>query len=230
MKLTFSTLILLLIFYLEGNGQNSKLGNIHILPRLGIQFATIAGHNQWGQQLDDKSILGFRAGADAEIRITNKFFLQPGLHYAVKGSISEKGFYRPDHGVNLRLSYLELPVLVTLKPGIGKQHFCIGIGPYVAMGLTGRQSVDEIGNKPVSFKKSIGLLMANFSDPYEYYRRFDWGGQFIAGLEFSIGLTVQFHTQFGLKNTRPEIDGNEPYPDKWVAKNSATGLSFGYRF
>jgi hypothetical protein len=57
-------------------------------------------------------------------------------------------------------------------------------------------------------------------------KRFDAGGNLLAGYEFANKLSFQLNAQLGLVNINPEISGS----DKTKYRNTGFGVSLGYRF
>ena len=58
-------------------------------------------------------------------------------------------------------------------------------------------------------------------------KRMDYGGNLLAGYEFSSGLSFQLNAQLGLTDIHSEVQG---VGDKAKYKNTGFGVSTGYRF
>lgn len=154
--------------------------------------------------------VGFSIGGIADIKISENFYLQPGLYYINKGYSSsfKEDEYKYTQTTNLH--YLEIPVLASYRHSINNDIELQGnFGPYIAVGLGGKikwsekEDNEELnGNYPafgVDEKESRGDL-----------KRFDFG------LSFGAGVTMKEHYYVGIKydlgllnmlNTKDEHSG-----------------------
>ncbi|MFL5746254.1 MAG: outer membrane beta-barrel protein, partial [Niastella sp.] len=82
--------------------------------RAGLNFQNITGDDGDGHKYDNKLKTGINIGLNAEIPIAEDFYIQPGLLFATKGAKDDN--YRK---INVRLSYLEIPINLLFKPELG---------------------------------------------------------------------------------------------------------------
>jgi len=186
--------------------------------RAGVNFTNINGKDGAGNDLHGKLKTGMNAGINAEIPIAPDFYVQPGLLFTTKGA-KDKDWDK----VKYRLSYLEVPVNLLYKPELGDGKLLLGIGPYAAVAVGGSYT-DPTGNKK-DFKFAHDVTAAEASTPH--MKRMDYGGNLLAGYEFSSGLSFQLIAQLGLADIHSEVQG---VGDKAKYKNTGFGVSVGYRF
>ncbi|MFZ2285921.1 MAG: porin family protein [Bacteroidales bacterium] len=230
MKMRIKHLTLSAIIILSSLAVQAQIG-FGILG--GVNFQNINGKSSNGTKLENGLLTGFHAGVSVNIPIAADFYFQPGLLFSLKGSNNE--FYSPpakasgDYTTTTRLSYVELPLNLLFRPQLGNGHILLGFGPYIAYGITGKETTQLSSisiERPVKFKNSV----ENWTDLVNnaYYRPFDAGANIFFGYEFSMGAFVQLNAQLGLLKINPE------YPwisdDQTAYKNTGYGLSLGYRF
>ncbi|MFN2457501.1 MAG: outer membrane beta-barrel protein [Chitinophagaceae bacterium] len=122
-----------------------------------------------------------------------------------------------NNGDKVKIHYLEVPVNFVYKPMLGTGNLLLGFGPYAAFGIGGNVNAREI-----EFTEKFNTSSA------PQFKRFDAGGNLLAGYEFANNLSFQLNTQLGMINIRPENDQNRSDKSKW--KNTGFGVSLGYRF
>lgn len=152
-------------------------------------------------KLDTKMIPTFDAGIFYEIPVAPEFFIRPELSFARKGADYELDLL----GVTLldeeiRLSYLEVPILFLYKGGLGNSKVLLGFGPYMAYGIKGEMFDEDV------------------------YKPFDMGGKIMFGFEFGGGLSAALNASTGL------IDIAESEVVDSKVTNTGFGLTLGYRF
>lgn len=199
---------------LSATAQNTSFG-----VRAGVNFTNINGKDGAGNDLDGKIKTGFNAGINAEIPIAEDFYVQPGLLFTTKGA-KDKNWDK----VKYQLAYLEVPVNLLYKPELGDGKLLLGLGPYVAYAVGGSYT-DPTGNKK-DFEFANDVTAAEAATT-PHMRRLDFGGNLLAGYEFSSGLSFQLNAQLGLKDIHSEVQG---VGDKAKYKNTGFGVSVGYRF
>ncbi|MFL5746255.1 MAG: porin family protein [Niastella sp.] len=198
---------------LGATAQNTSFG-----VRAGVNFTNINGKNGAGNDLDGKLKTGFNAGINAEIPIAEDLYVKPGLLFSTKGA-KDKNWDK----VKYQLSYIEVPVNLLYKPELGDGKLLLGIGPYAAFAVGGSYT-DPTGNKK-DFEFAHDVTAAEASTPH--MKRMDYGGNLLAGYEFSSGLSFQLNAQLGLADIHSEVQG---VGDKAKYKNTGFGVSVGYRF
>lgn len=199
----------------------------------GVNFQNINGKDSNGDKLENGLLTGFHAGVNVNIPVAPDFWFQPGLLFSVKGAKNE--FFNPplkaagDYTTTTRLSYIELPLNLLFRPQLGNGHLLLGFGPYLAYGISGKETtqLNSVSvERTVKFKNSV----EGWIDLVEnaYYRPFDAGANILFGYEFAMGAFVQLNAQLGLLKINPEYSWISD--DQTAYKNTGYGLSLGYRF
>lgn len=184
--------------------------------RAGVNFQNINGKDANDNTLENDILTGFHAGVNAEIPVGTGSYIQPGVLYSAKGA----KYQNSDNKV--KLNYVEVPINFVYKPILGTGNMVLGFGPYVAYGISGKS---EIGGQERdveftdTFNPNVGALQ---------FKRFDAGGNLLAGYEFANKVSFQVNAQLGLVNINPELTSNSNDKTKW--RNTGFGLSLGYRF
>ncbi len=160
---------------------------------------------------DKFGIFGWQGGVVAEIDF-GKFALQPALLFSQKGEhfqtkayfVQTSGLSGSESGSINRYNWLEIPVNVVYTVR-GVQVFA---GPYVAMGMGGRQKGTTLRASP-----NVRYAPLQFDEPIEYgpntsNRRLDAGVNF--GLGYRKGpVQVQLGYGLGLVNLH-QVDADNP--------------------
>ncbi|MFT3822463.1 MAG: porin family protein [Chitinophagaceae bacterium] len=157
------------------------------------------------------SIGSFHLGAVAEIEVAKNFYVRPKLLLSGKGACfkgdNDLGF--GSDKVTLRPYYLELPVNAVYKYTLkNKMKLFAGFGPSFAYGLFGNI---KSGNQKDDVFQDDG------------FKRFDFGLNYLAGVEFAKGLVASIYYTQGLSNA---YNGNTDENLKW--KNRVFSISIGY--
>jgi hypothetical protein len=128
----------------------------------------------------------------------------------------------------LTISYLELPLHFVFNIPIKKNYFNIGVGPYIAYGIAGKnknhysyngESIDDATIISSSLKYNL------FSGEKKCYNPLDYGLNGFVGFSFSNGLIVKAGYSLGLAN----ISLDTKYLEENV-KNNHFYLSLGISF
>lgn len=207
--------------------EEDKLVSIGI--RAGVNLQKIYGDDFMGNKLSNDFTTGFHAGINAELFISEGFYLQPGLLYSTKGA------ERKNNNIEYtqHISYIELPVNLLFKPELGSGKLLLGAGPYAAYGISGKNKTKTGGtaveldakfkNKITAAEYATTLLNGAY-----YLKPFDFGGNVLIGYELNSGFSLQLNGQLGLSQINPKADGVAADKSKW--KNIGFGASLGYRF
>jgi hypothetical protein len=155
-KLLFVTVITVVLGLANVNAQETKFG-----AKAGLNFAFITGDNAKNYDITSD----FYFGAMAEIKISDKFFLQPELLYSVQGyntNIDSEGF--------IALNYLSIPLLAKYYI---TEKLSLEAGPQIGFLLSTKggtkdykdlfKTTDFGVNFGISYKLNNGL---NFSARY----------------------------------------------------------------
>lgn len=184
--------------------------------RAGVNFQNLNGEVA-GIDLDNKLKTGFHIGVNAEIPVAPEFYLQPGVLFSTKGAKSE-------NDTKTNISYVEVPVNFVYKPVLGTGKLILGIGPYIGFGVGGKIKPEDGDDVDIEFENDIDLDQVDGP----YLRGLDYGGNLLAGYEFSNKFSVQLNAQLGMANLFPKVEGEKP--DNTKIKNTGFGVSVGYRF
>jgi hypothetical protein len=172
--------------------------------RAGVNLANVSVTDKGG--IDDaKMLTTFQVGVIGDLNITSFLAIQPGLVFTGKGTKVQSGeqgdanYYRATSNPY----YLELPVNLVLKTPKGPTKFFAGAGPYLAMGIAGKNKVNGsvLGT---GFSSEEKIKWSN-DDPttidYEegagfgIMKRFDYGLNGLLGIETE---HVVFSANYGL--------------------------------
>ena len=172
----------------------------------GINFANVS-INSNGDIDDAKTLTSFQVGIIGDLRVAPFFYVQPGLIFTGKGTKTQSGtegsanWYRATSNPY----YIEVPVNFVLKTPTGPVKFIAGAGPYLAMGIAGKNKVNGafLG---AQFSSEDNIKWSN-DDPstlnqeegsgFGIMKRFDYGLNGLLGLEFSKAV-VTANYGFGL--------------------------------
>lgn len=194
--------------------------------RAGVNFQNINGRDVFDEKLENKLKTGFHVGVNAEVPVARDFYVQPGVLFTTKGAIN-----KDDEDIKLNLSYIEVPINFLYKPVLGAGRLLLGIGPYIAFGIGGNVSNASGEERDIEFTKEVSpqdFASATAAGHYPYFKRFDAGGNLLAGYEFSNKFSFQLNAQLGMININSDIEGISDNDTKF--KNTGFGLSLGYRF
>ena len=185
--------------------------------RAGVNFQTLNGKDVSGNSLENNINTGFHAGLNAEIPVGTGSYLQPGILYSRKGAELQSGSRD-----EIKLNYIEVPVNFVYKPLVGLGNMVLGFGPYVAYAING--NVEQGGSsRNIDFDAAY-----NVNDPTTQFKKFDAGGNLLAGYEFANRMSVQVNAQLGLVDINKENPTHADDQTRW--RNTGFGLSVGYRF
>ena len=206
--------------YSQTATQVDALGGTTFGIRAGVNFQNLNGKDFEDDDLDNKMLVGFNIGANAEIPIAQDFYVQPGLLFSTKGAKLDD-----ETDVKVKLSYLEIPINLLYKPVLGDGKLLLGFGPYLAFALGGKVT-DGDNDLDIEFEKEISQDQAGSFTPY--FKRMDAGANLLVGYELSSRISAQLNAQLGLVNINPEVTGLDDDDSK--TKNTGFGISIGYRF
>jgi len=140
MKLRSCLTLLVLLLFISFSIQAQKG---QAVLHAGVNFTRVSLTN--GGKYDASDILTtFQFGISGDYHLGSFFYIQPGLSYTGKGSKVSDG--DPDDNTTWYKAtsnpfYIEIPVNVVLKSP-GKQKFFIGAGPYIGVGVGGKNKAE----------------------------------------------------------------------------------------
>jgi hypothetical protein len=184
--------------------------------RGGVNLANVSVTDKGG--IDDaKMLTSFQVGIIGDLNITSFLAIQPGVIFTGKGTKTQSGnegdanFYRATSNPY----YVEVPVNLVFKTPTGNSNFFIGAGPYIAMGIGGKNKVN--GNiAGVSFNSEKTIDWSN-DDPttlneeegagFGIMKRFDYGLNGTVGIEAS-KLVISANYGLGLAKLQSGSGGS----------------------
>jgi hypothetical protein len=150
-------------------------------------------------------LASFQVGIIGDIQLGSILYFQPGLLFTRKGTKIQSGtegsadWYK----ASTNPYYIELPATLILKSSSGPVRFFGGAGPYLAMGITGKNRV-EGALFGTSFKSEKSIDWSN-DDPttlnneegagFGIMKRFDYGLNGTVGID---GKSAVFSVNYGL--------------------------------
>jgi opacity protein-like surface antigen len=139
------------------NAQEVKFG-----AKVALNVATLTGDVE-----DASSLVGFQVGGFAEIKVSEKFAVQPELMYSTQGASFDGG--------DSKLNYLNIPVMA--KYYVAKS-FSLEAGPQIGFLLSAKADGEDIKDETSSV--DFGL---NFGAGYDFTENLS------AGLRYNLGLS-----------------------------------------
>ncbi|WP_166921878.1 porin family protein [Flavobacterium poyangense] len=175
------------------NAQQTRFG-----VKGGLNISTVVG----GDVEDTKSLIGFHVGGFAEIKVVDKFFIQPELLFSTQGTKVDGPF---GTDADIKLNYLNIPVLAKYYI---VDKFSVEAGPQIGFLLSAKAEGEDIKD----FTRSVDLGF-NLGAGYNFTDNFS------VGIRYTVGLSPL---------TDKDIDNTDDYYDS--AKNSNLALSLAYKF
>lgn len=161
--------------------------------------------------------VGYTVGVGVDYAFSDMWSLQSGLNFTGKGVSFDD--VEGEDGGTWKLNYIELPILGAAKFALNdNMKFVVNAGPYLAVGLGGKESYDD-GDDFKLFSKEDGLEEAAL-------KRFDLGIQYGVGLDIGEHYLVNLTGQNGFIN----MLNDKFWSEELSAKNMAFFISVGYRF
>jgi len=188
--------------------------------RAGINIANVTTTND-GDIDEANTITSFQVGIIGDFPLISVLHIQPGVLFTGKGSKTQSGnttdptYYRAESNPY----YIEIPVNLVLKSPTGPVKFFAGAGPYLGVGIAGKNTVDGkfLGS---SFHSEKNIEWSN-DDPatldyeegsgYGIMKRFDYGLNGLAGIETS---KIVLGVHYGLGLAKLQSGSNSQADDK----------------
>lgn len=200
----------------------------------GLNIANISTTDN-GSIEDANSLASFHVGLMADLPLGKLIAIQPSLLFTGKGAKTQSG--SPSDANYFKATsnpyYVELPVNLVFKIPLASDNSSVflGAGPYVAMGVAGKNKVEGkiLG---VSFNDESSIDFSN-DDPATgteegaglgIMRRFDWGLNGTAGLQLNKFL---LSVNYGWGLAKLQSGSNNSENDK--NKHRVLGVSVGFR-
>lgn len=173
------------------------------------RYTNSSGSNAW----DSDATTNFHVTAYLDAPISNYFAVQPGLSLQGKGAkLMESDFGNTT--VTQNTMWLEIPVNFTAKIPTGDVgSFIIGAGPYVGIGLTGKNKyASDLGEAEREFDFGADGSL----------KRTDFGANILAGYQMNQGISVTANYGLGLTDISPNWTSNKIFNRVWA-------ISLGFR-
>ena len=216
-KTAIVCLTFLSLFITTANAQKSSA-----IIKAGVNFANVS-INDNGDIDDAKSLTSFQVGIVGDFQLCPVLAIQPGLLFTGKGTKTQSG---TEGSANWYKStsnpyYIELPVNFVFKTPTGPVKFFAGAGPYIAIGVSGKNKVNG------------AILGANFSseedirwsndDPstlnqeegagFGIMKRFDYGLNGLVGVQTS-NIVISANYGLGLAKLQSGSNSGEDNNNK----------------
>ncbi|OUL62083.1 porin family protein [Flavobacterium sp. AJR] len=201
-KITLSIVAVLAFGF--ANAQEVKFG-----VKGGINLSTFTGDVE-----NASSKVGFQVGGFAEIKLTEKFSIQPELLYSLQGAKFEESGEGFSYENTDKFSYLNIPVMAKYYVA---EKFSLEAGPQIGFLLSAKS---DFTNTDEFFGTTSGD-----EDVKDFYKSIDFGVNFGAGYDFTENLSAGLRYNLGLSNIAENEEG-----DNGKIKNSVFSLSVGYKF
>jgi hypothetical protein len=200
----------------------------------GLNIANVSTTND-GRIEDANALASFHVGLMGDFALSKNFSIQPSLLFTGKGAKTESGNTSGQNYVKATTNpyYVELPVNLVLKLPFtdAKSNFFVGAGPYLGMGVAGKNKVEGkvLG---VSFSDESSIDFSN-DDPttgqeegagFGIMRRFDYGFNGTAGLQLN---NVLLSVNYGHGLAKLQSGSNNSEDDK--NKHRVVSFTIGFR-
>jgi len=164
------------------------------------------------------------AGVLVEYAVSDNFSLQSGANYR-KNGVTLK-FDLPVEGtlMNVKmttdLNYIQVPLNAVYKTNGSSVQFFAGAGPYLGYGISGKNKISATVDGIEVMEEEVDAFKKE-EDGGAGMKRFDFGGQALAGVKFGKYYAVVSY-QAGFANLTKTEDSNEKY------NNRSAQLTLGY--
>lgn len=209
--------------------------------KVGLNLSNLRGDYPTGID-EHKSKIGFHIGGFAEYSINEKFTLQPELLFSTQGNTYGYkdyyggGSYYDGADYNLKLNYLNLPVILKYKI---IEKLSIDFGPQIGYLMSAKTKIDVIeDSRDPSQNYSVEIDMLN-DGTYNFggttiqskasANRIDFSLNLGASYDITEKIFLQGRYNLGL-STVDKNSTNGASTNSWNMKNSVFQLSAGYRF
>lgn len=180
--------------FMSVSAQETRFG-----VKAGANLTTFTGDVE---DLDSK--VGFHVGGFAEIKLTDKFAVQPEILFSTQGA----KYKEPGYEEKTNLSYLNIPVMAKYYVA---EKFSLEAGPQIGFLLSAKAKFDGDGE-------------SGDEDIKDGLKSIDFGVNFGAGYDFTENVSVGLRYNLGLSNISDAEVGDGKI------KNSVFSLSVGYKF
>jgi hypothetical protein len=216
-KIAAACMAVFLFFVSSSYAQKSSA-----ILRGGVNFANVT-INDNGNVDDAKTLTSFQVGIIGDFHLCSILSIQPGLLFTGKGTKTQSGtegsanWYRATSNPY----YIEMPVNFILKTPTGPIKFFGGAGPYIAVGVSGKNKVDgAILGAQFSSEEDIrwsnddpSTLNQEEGSGFGIMKRFDYGLNGLVGIEAS-KLVITANYGLGLAKLQSGSNSGEDNNNK----------------
>ncbi|MFN8406888.1 MAG: porin family protein [Sphingobacteriaceae bacterium] len=215
--------------------QHKQVKTTHYRVTYGIKAGATVANVSVSEGSAPSPITSLYVGGTVNIPVHSVFSVQSGL------TLIGKGFNRFESQAlsvvgstvigSLNKSYrstpwyLEMPVNAIVSLGAGPGKLFLGAGPYLGIGLFGKQELTMTG-KTLGSTTSVNSQIADikYSGTDKTLNTFDFGLNFLIGYQLLNGFSVHMGYGLGLTNVRPGA------ADVQAVKNSVFTAGLGFTF
>jgi hypothetical protein len=172
-------------------------------PEAGLNESNIRQSVQ-GLYSPNNLLPGLKAGALADYEYNDHLALQLGAFYAAAGCITP-GSNTYSYGqtiivpnITQTLNYIQVPVQLVYKAGLGSGRVFVGGGAYVGWALSG--SIKKEAYSIGAYAAPTITTTDKFGSDTASYKALDYGLQVLAGYEFPRGFFIKGAYSYGLCN------------------------------
>ena len=126
----FTVIAVITAFFTVGHSQ----GMIEKGVIGGINYVSIGGPDSDFDDGETKRLMRFTVGGYATFKLSNMFNVRPEMHYSMKGYGFELSDSETERSGEMRINYLDIPVLVMINPTPKLKVFA---GPSIGIYLNG---------------------------------------------------------------------------------------------
>ncbi|MCG6190476.1 porin family protein [Maribellus maritimus] len=196
--------------------------------KAGVNMSTMLFENQGGTYSENFELTPrFLLGATTELPLSNSFSFEPGVFFSSSGYKIDSHYPVPTYSgeyIPIReqaiLNYIEIPASLRLASSIKNIQLFGNIGPYLAIGLSGKVSRKEYridGQEGVVYEGTIDYSGEIGNDGQ--WKRFDYGFQAGIGVEVN-RIVVRGNYKHGIANIAQDSGIKN--------KNRVFAISLGY--
>ena len=200
----------------------------------GVNLANVSVNDN-GRVDDSKTLTSFQVGLIGDVHLASLLYLQPGVVFTGKGTKSQSGdqnsatYYK----ATTNPFYIEVPVNLVIKtPPAGGTRFFVGAGPYIAVGVAGKNKVEgRYLNAAFSSDEDIKFsdddpTTTNYEEGagFGIMKRFDYGLNGTAGIE---GKSLTLAVNYGLGLAKLQSGSNSSSDDN--NKHRVLSFTLGFR-
>ncbi|GGD29732.1 porin family protein [Flavobacterium orientale] len=185
--------------------------------------------NLTGDVEDSKSLFGAHVGAFAEIKITDKFSVQPELLFSMQGAKQEFTYFESFEGftieeteqTTIKLGYLNLPIMAKFY---ATENFSLEAGPQIGFLLSAKVDFEYTYRETFEGVTEVETESGSV-DIKDEVKSIDFGFGFGAAYKFTENLSVGARYTLGLSSIAKDFEGESA-----DIKNNVLQVSIGYKF